>query len=178
MRIPLLIRGRGTHASSADSPSRPDRHFLFRSLPRFRSPLPYPSKIAILSRRFQTGSSLRLFAPDEFTAVAAYRPEILAGSLHTLRAISGPVCVSKALVVFSDSNSELLSLKDRDWLWQRFAVPIFEQALDNRGRIVAEECEAHSGLHVLNQASWSGMLSSAECDCGRPEPRGGGTGLR
>ncbi|MDQ6676915.1 MAG: hypothetical protein M3Z09_06440 [Acidobacteriota bacterium] len=178
MRIPLLIRGRVTHASSADLPSRGKRGFLFRPSPPFRSPLPHPSKIAVISQRFQTGSRVRSFTTHDFVALAAYRPEILAGSLETLREVPQPVCVSKALVIFSNSAAELLGSEDRDWLWQNFAVPVFEQVLDARGRVLAEECEAHSGLHVLSERSWTGMLSTAECDCGRLEPRSAETSLR
>jgi len=96
---------------------------------------------------------------------------LIAGPLPALRELGISVTASKAVVVFTDACSSPLSDATRDWVWQRFAVPCFEQLLDNRGEVIAEECQAHAGMHVLCIASIPGMLTSAECDCGRTEPR-------
>lgn len=171
MRIPLLMsRGRVTRASSAELSSRSNRVFHFQPTPRFRNPLSYPARIAVLAQRF-TGNNLRVFSEDQFSRIPAFDPEIVAGTSTALSRLNQHVNVSRAIVVFTTSCSSPVSQATRDWLWHRFAVPCFEQLLDARGRVIAEECQVHSGLHVLNIEAISGMLSSAECDCGRTEPR-------
>ena len=171
MRIPLLlVRGRAQRAPSADKPRR-TRHLLrFLPSPKFRNPLPHPARVAVLTQRC-SGRNLRIFQSTESLAIGAYRPEILAAPLSMLRELSESVSVSKALVVFTDRCSSPLTQATRDWLWQRFAVPCFEQLLDASGQVIAEECQVHDGLHVLRMDATSGTLTTAECDCGRTEPR-------
>jgi hypothetical protein len=171
MRIPLLlVRGRAQRAPSADLPIRTKHLLRFLPSPKFRNPLPHPARVAMLSQRC-SGRNLRLFQPSESTAIGAFRPEILAAPLSALRELSGSVSVSKAIVVFTDRCSSPLTQASRDWLWQRFAVPCFEQLLDATGHVIAEECQVHDGLHVLRLEATSGTLTTAECDCGRTEPR-------
>ncbi len=168
MRIPVLIGGRVGRASGA---SQRQARLPFRFFPpKFRNPLPHPARVAVLVHKF-AGSNLRVFAPADSEAIQAFRPEILAGPLHALEGLSESVRAPKAVVVFTDSCSSPLSDATRDWVWNRFAVPCFEQLLNARGEVIAEECQVHAGLHVLRAESVFGMLSSAECDCGRTEPR-------
>jgi hypothetical protein len=51
-------------------------------------------------------------------------------------------------VVFTGNRYGFLDDEDRDAIWRRFGVPVFEQVLDDEGRIFASECEAHIGLHI------------------------------
>ncbi len=171
MRIPLLMtRGRVNRASPADFLPRANRLFRFQPTPKFRNPLPHPARVAVLSHRF-TGGNLRVFSASQFGSVGAFHPEIIAGSFTALRQLNPAVSVARAVVLFTDSCSSPIPQNHRDWLWQRFAVPCFEQLLDARGQVIAEECHVHSGLHVLRLADISGTLTSVECECGRSEPR-------
>jgi hypothetical protein len=52
------------------------------------------------------------------------------------------------VVAFTGLRQGFLDDVDRHVLWSRFGVPVFEQLLDEEGRIVAVECEAHAGLHL------------------------------
>ena len=98
----------------------------------------------------------------------SFGPDILAGSLDDLRNVPAAPTSLKTVVIFSSSP---LTEPDRDWLWNKFQVPCFEQLLGSHGRVIAEECEVHCGLHVLETVPASAMLTSVECACGRVEPR-------
>ena len=100
------------------------------------------------------------------TALLAYQPALLVGDLTDLYQAT-PLADLKAVVVLS---THLMTGTDRNRLWGRFQVPTFEQLIDKRLRVLAEECEAHCGLHVLD-TSVSGLRTSIECECGRTEPR-------
>jgi len=170
MRIPLLSGGRAKRASSADFPSHAARFLRFQPTPKFRNPLPHPVRVAVVRVKL-SGANLRVFQPSEGEAIQSFRPGILAGTLAALRRVSVPVPVTKAVVVFSDAKFPHIAPAERDWLWQRFQVPCFEQVLNSGRQVIAEECQVHAGLHVLRPEQLSGMLCSVECDCGRTEPR-------
>jgi len=72
------------------------------------------------------------------------------------------------------SGGPFLSPSERDILWELFEVPAYVLMLDDRGRVVAYECEAHSGLHLvsrLGETPFAAGIESSLCDCGRPGPR-------
>jgi hypothetical protein len=91
------------------------------------------------------------------------------------------------LVAFTGSRHGFLDVSDRERLWRRFGVPVFEQLIDDDGRIFASECEAHEGLHiddwvshtltdgeVVVNGSPSGVAArqiAGLCGCGRIGPR-------
>lgn len=71
------------------------------------------------------------------------------------------------VVIFTGKNFGWLTNADRDLVWSRWGVPVFEQRVDATGRVNARECEAHDGLHVLEGESWVGeLLLSSRCACG------------
>ena len=153
MTLPLLIRGREKRARAADI--------------KFRNPLPQPARIAVLDQR-ATGKNLRVFEPAQDEALQQFQPAVLAGTLDSLRKLATPPSGLKTVVIFSSSP---LTAPDRDWLWEQFQVPCFEQLLGSHGRVIAEECEGHCGLHVVDVVPPTVMVTSAECGCGRTEPR-------
>ena len=59
------------------------------------------------------------------------------------------------LIVFTGKQYGFLGEAERERLWRRFAVPIFEQLVDEQGRVFATECEAHEGVHVSDDAGYS-----------------------
>jgi hypothetical protein len=131
-------------------------------------------------------------SPD-FAKLGAMNPEAIAADLKTAldlarKKLSGSAdlpALSFAFVVLSDSSG---SLGDgRDLLWRAFQVPVFEYFLDDNGRVAAQECEIHDGLHLVPGCSarvergelWlrdrsSGLLASIcseQCECGLDTPR-------
>ena len=104
----------------------------------------------------------------------------------------------RALFIRIGFDEGLLSPIERDGLWQRHGVPMFEHLVGMDGELLAWECETHSGLHVSDdnavfenvgdellltsltdlvqptlqmRTGWSARIETEPCDCGRPGPR-------
>lgn len=88
--------------------------------------------------------------------------------------ISLPPIEAAVIVLTGICHGELTDL-ERDLFWRVFQVPIFEQFLSPEGRILAMECDAHDGMHLLDPADLQtlhgGVLETAPCGCGNPHPR-------
>jgi hypothetical protein len=103
-----------------------------------------------------------------------------------------------ALLIRTGIDEGLLPPIERDGLWQRHGVPIFEHLMGMDGALLAWECETHSGLHVMEEnvffevvqgellltsltdlvqptiqmrTGWSARIETEVCDCGRPGRR-------
>jgi hypothetical protein len=171
LRIPPFNRGRAPHASSADSPPR--RMTFYRHSPReiFASPLPAPSRIAVFSGLFAEKRGVRCFEPESVAEVQTFDPHILAGSVHTLLRVAPVIRTLRAVVPFSGARVGEVTSRDRDLLWIAYQVPVFEQRFGTDGSIIARECEAHDGLHLVSPGIFRGPVRTDVCECGRPEPR-------
>lgn len=76
------------------------------------------------------------------------RPETLVGPLSALfRLDTIPPSIHR-IVVSSRITAGLLREEDRENLWQRFQLPVFERLVGLDGETLAWECAAHSGLHL------------------------------
>jgi hypothetical protein len=53
------------------------------------------------------------------------------------------------VVSFTGGDLGELREEDREPFWRVFQVPVFEQRVGFDGRVVAYECEAHEGLHIV-----------------------------
>jgi hypothetical protein len=114
--------------------------------------------------------------PDALRKLIADRPAILAGSQDALTGLAdrlsseGP---THALVVLTGEAEECLTETQRDELWERYRVPIFEQVITSKGRLLAWECEAHNGLHLAECAQLPprARVETGVCDCGDAIPR-------
>src|SRR5207237_314030 len=97
--------------------------------------------------------------------LARWEPECVAGLLDQIERCA--VAPTHAVVVFSGPGNAL-SAAQRDGLWSRFGVPVFEQMVDERGNLLAAECEGHDGLHLLCdlEAAPPGVLRRGVCACG------------
>jgi len=84
-----------------------------------------------------------------------------------VRAADAGALVSRAVFVIHLEDELLLSDSDRDALWERFQVPAFALLLDRKRRVLAFECEAQSGLHVVPRYPIA-SADTALCECGRP----------
>ena len=115
------------------------------------------------------------------------RTETLAAPASVLLEMGQGWMPQYPMVAFTGARHGFLDDDDRDRLWRRFAMPVFEQLVDDEGRVVASECEAHAGLHIytpirhvlsegeiLLDGRPSGIAareSSGLCGCGRIGPR-------
>jgi hypothetical protein len=80
-----------------------------------------------------------------------------------------------AVVVFTGAGRAELTDLERDLFWRVFQVPVFEQLLAADGHILAMECDAHDGLHLLDPAAAPAQIcalwDTTPCGCGNPHPR-------
>ena len=60
---------------------------------------------------------------------------------------------------------------ERDTLWELFEVPAYVVVVNGEGRVLAFECEAQEGLHLLETFTVTETLETSACECGRTEPR-------
>jgi hypothetical protein len=80
------------------------------------------------------------------------------------------------IVVLSDVSQGLMTDADRDYIWKEFGVPVFEYLVDEN-EILAQECEAHEGLHLTQQLDGLVLeVTNEPCPCGRPGDRVIGVG--
>src|SRR5262245_30584856 len=103
--------------------------------------------------------------------VAVLRP--LAEAVESGR-LTMPAIEAAVIVLTGISHGELTAL-ERDLFWRVFQVPVFEQLVSAEGRILAMECDAHEGLHVLDPKTplpgCRNLLETSPCGCGNPHPR-------
>jgi len=158
--------------------------------------LPYPeARAGIGNCRAEPPLSAELYSPTGMARAV--------GDLYRLsRALQTPAGFDwrsdHALVVFSGMDAGVLTADQRDRLWQKYPVPIFEQFVGTDGRVLASECEVHAGLHLRMddgilecldgeivvtsltdleapalriRSGLSGSIQREMCDCGRAEPR-------
>jgi len=137
----------------------------------FRAPL--AARTAILVRGFAQTRRIRVFPEGWSERTSRFAPEILAARIAQLRELACHIDrppISHALVVLRYQSDLPLTQDDRDRLWRAFGVPIFEQYLDERNEVLAAECDAHCGLHVV-QGCGDLPLDPSPCGCGNPAPR-------
>jgi hypothetical protein len=138
-------------------------------------PVSQPSRVAILCGGFSTdGRSIREFPPESFETLSGWRPGAIAAPLATLltladrklRGLFDPGPDLALLLVLTQIEGETLGEDYREYLWQAFGVPLFEQLRDRAGTVIARECEAHDGLHVDSSAHLSEAATNDPCECG------------
>lgn len=169
------------------------------------APAPRP-----VSPRFRAHPEIRtaVLAPglSNIGEIRQYRPEAIAAPVDVLlqlaeAALGGALIptLTRAIVAFTGLDHGALSQPDRETLWRAFEVPVFDQCLGPDGSLVAWECDAHEGLHIIEQnaivergagselvlTSLTGrrhpairlatvlraQVEEQTCGCGRPGPR-------
>ena len=71
------------------------------------------------------------------------------------------------VVVLTGPAHGSLTEHDRDLIWRRWGVPIYEFLMDSAGNVVASECDAHEGLHIHGVGV---PAEERECGCGVAGP--------
>jgi hypothetical protein len=67
-------------------------------------------------------------------------------------------------VIFTGPTHGELTPEDRELIWRRWGVPVYEQRLSAAGDLLAEECDAHQALHVRAGADLPS--EHRRCPCG------------
>ena len=137
----------------------------------FVHPLTPAPKTIVLAPGFGSTRDIRVF-PEGWTHEAArLGPCSVAAPIEDLLALSQTgTALRHAAIVLTRGPHSALSEFDRDRLWNAFGVPVFEQCLGLDNELLAAECEAHDGLHIMGTASRSGAETGV-CGCGSSVPR-------
>lgn len=130
------------------------------------SAFPYPLPIC---------PPIAVFWPDsgkEVDDLATLGVKTVAAPMRLLREVDSQFWTPEyPIVVFSSLSSGLISESDRDYIWNTLGVPVFEY-LVHEGEILAQECEAHEGLHFEHlPEECSAETTDILCPCGQSGPR-------
>jgi hypothetical protein len=148
--------------------------FLFWQKPAFRYPLPKAARTAVLVPWFRSTDAARVFAAGWSEEAVKFAPQAIAGSREQLLALAEnkSLRLTHAMIGLARPGEVLLTTAERDLLWRRFGVPIFEQIIGESGEVLAAECQAHDGLHVEGSHEWTRYkIEQAPCACGKSTPR-------
>lgn len=134
-------------------------------------PLGAVPKTAVFATGFAETRRVRLFPRGWTEKTEQWEPTSVAGPIEMLRSLqSSHAELEHPLIVFIYDLKDRITSEDRDWLWNHFGVPVFEQLLGSDNRLLATECEAHDGLHLIMKVPHS-ILDRAACGCGSLSPR-------
>lgn len=137
----------------------------------FIHPIDPAPRTAILAPGFRETRLVHTFPQGWNERSRRFNPASVAGPLDKLQAMArDPWPIEQAVVVFSYAGAAGLSEDDRELLWNAFGVPVFEQYLSPKNRLLASECDAHCGLHVVSGCEGF-RLEDEVCACGNPAPR-------
>jgi len=128
-------------------------------------------RTAILAPGFRASRTMRVFEDGWCDRAARFQPESVAGRVAELRRLAqSGMSLAHSVIVLTYEDDLRLSSVDREFLWQTFGVPVYEQYLDSKNRLLAMECDAHSGLHVIHGCEHL-HLERETCACGDRSPR-------
>ena len=116
---------------------------------------------------------MRVFPNGWNEDAARFEPQAIAATLSQLDALAGSVTVTHALIVLRKQWEPRLNEAERDRLWRTFHVPLFEQIIAEDCTLLASECEAHDGLHIVSSKLAVGdhEIDRSMCACGKTAPR-------
>jgi len=137
----------------------------------FIHPMDPTPRTAILAPGFQQSKLVRVFPAGWTEAAVRFNPSSIAGPMEQLRCLTKHgLVLGHAVVAFTYKGHAGLSDDDRNLFWDSFGVPVFEQHLGPSNQLLAMECEAHAGLHVMGDFG-DARLDRNSCVCGNPAPR-------
>jgi hypothetical protein len=137
----------------------------------FVHPIDPTARTAILASGFRETRLVRTFPQGWNERARRFDPGSIAGPLEQLRSVARDAWpIEQAVVVFTYLGGPGISPPDRELLWKAFGVPLFEQYLSPKNKLLATECDAHSGLHVVSGCG-EFPLEYEVCGCGNPAPR-------
>lgn len=153
----------------------------------FRSPLEHTPRTAILMAGFQPASGIKVMAQNWSKGLKRFGASALVAPVSVLRSLAAAIeagdqeapPVRHFVVSFTGSEQGELAEDDRERFWRVFQVPVFEQRLGFDGRVIAYECEAHNGLHIvperaaMEETATSELLLTSLTDLRRPTLRVG-----
>ena len=138
---------------------------------RFVHPMDPMPRTAILAPGFQQSKLARVFPSGWSEEAARFQPSSIAGTPEQLRVLARQgVRVQHSVVAFCYDGQAGLTAADRNMFWKAFGVPVFEQMLNSSNQLIAMECDAHDGLHLIGDFE-NLKAGKSLCACGNPAPR-------
>lgn len=140
------------------------------------------ARTAVLCPWFRVNGA-RVFFEVSLQILRRHQPDVLAGPADAIRKMAhlvlqegGAVPLPEyGILVFTGDSAPQMTEADRDLFWRAFQVPVFEQYRDKQGELVAAECEAHQGLHIVARNTpfnvGSLRIIDEPCSCGTKTPR-------
>ena len=179
---------------------------LWRFPSKSRNCLALPLSASFSLRIAQVGSGPRLgepvhiFSEGRWGELSAFAPDVLLGTIPDLQRFMEAMrservpspSVHRAICVLTTLGARPIDDCVRRALWQAFGVPTFEILVSSTGKILASECEAHEGWHIMpgtelsvvsgrlvwqqsgDRAAPTGLRARIEadpCSCDRPGRR-------
>jgi hypothetical protein len=137
----------------------------------FIHPMNPAPRTAILVPGFRGSRTMRVFEEGWSQRAARFQPESVAGRVGELQRLAeAGVSLAHSVIVLTYEDEPGLNTADREFFWRAFGVPVYEQYLDSKNRLLAMECDAHSGLHVFRGCEHL-QLERETCACGDRSPR-------
>ncbi|MEO7143985.1 MAG: hypothetical protein ABI165_10865 [Bryobacteraceae bacterium] len=165
----------------------------------FEYPVDPVPRIAVLHRGFRSSGGVRAFPDGWSDEVSAFAPEAIAATAAELSRLaiasrSGRVALPSlrsASVALIELGEPWPDETESDLWWDTFGVPVFNYLLGPSGELLAMECEARDGLHVVDgrviveeqdgellitplaasiarlRTGWSCRVEEPLCGCGR-----------
>jgi hypothetical protein len=138
---------------------------------RFIHPMDPMPRTAILAPGFQETKLSRVFPAGWNDAAERFQPTSIVGPPSQLRRIAREgVRPQHSVVALSYDGQEGLTAADREFFWETFGVPVFEQLLSAGNELIAMECDAHDGMHLVGEFK-DLKAGISMCPCGNPAPR-------
>ena len=137
----------------------------------FIHPIDPAPRTAVLAAGFQQTRLARVFPLGWNGRAARFSRASVAGPMEqVLRVARAGWRVEHSIVVFTYPGERGLSARERESFWKAFEVPVFEQYLGPNSELLATECDAHAGLHVVS--GYEDLdLEHDVCACGNRAPR-------
>jgi hypothetical protein len=139
---------------------------------RFIHPMDPVPRTAILAPGFQETKLVRVFPAGWSSDAERFAPGSIAGPIERLRPLTSlKLPLTHAVIVFTyQAGVASMSDEDRELFWDAFGVPVFEQQLGPTNKLLASECDAHAGLHLVGDFT-NLRRDRNSCVCGNPAPR-------
>lgn len=138
---------------------------------RFVHPMDPMPRTAILAPGFQETKLARVFPTGWNEAANRFQPTSIAGPPEQLRRLARQgVRPQHSVIALTYDGQEALTPADRELFWKTFGVPVFEQLLSAGNELIAMECDAHDGLHLVGDFQHL-KAGRSTCACGNPAPR-------
>jgi hypothetical protein len=141
------------------------------------------TRIAVLQPWFPVNDRARAFSEISLRTLKRFRPGVIAGSVEALQRLAHMSLRNTfrrplpdyGVLAFTSDWLPPLTEADRELFWRAFEAPVFEQYRDEQGVLLAAECEAHQGLHILSESAAQVFdaenLIQEPCPCGLRTPR-------